>query len=575
MATDYVWKRPNTNSLWFSMAVPKEFQETAGRKLVQRSLGTPDRREASIRAGRLRAELFEQWSASAPAVGASPTIPSLALAAHLMMLDRLEEERRATPRDDASHDAHLAMRGADMRRLARRKIDGDLAQWEGIANRLIERHTLPIAPGTASYNDLVDAVAEASVEALSVFTRRHTGEFDAAPKGKLLREAAEREANLAPAGETLLQLFDQYAEQRLRERAKRADVLKQDRKVIEQFSGFVGPDRNVSTITALEVRDFRNTLRKLPPKWRERREFRNMSMRDAAAKAEGLELPQVAMTTINKYLSTISPLFAWMIEEKYDIVNPCTGLFHQRVKGKNPRPPFSTAQLNQILQSPLFSGYLAAGKEHIPGDARADDWRYWVPLIAMFTGARIGEIAQLNVADFHLHEDGFWWFLIRNDEGTGQSTKSGFDRPAIVHSTLVGLGFVAFLTRQRLRARDDGNTQLFADLKPDTRGQVGAAPSRFWRDYLAAIGLKEGRDGFGSHSFRHTMADRLREEGGLLDDQIEVALGHNQKTVTGGYGQIRQGTVLVPLHNIMESVVFKGVDFTHLIALHGRAAQHV
>jgi hypothetical protein len=177
----------------------------------------------------------------------------------------------------------------------------------------------------------------------------------------LVARVRQREAETAKPGETLLELFDRYAEQRTAEGAKRPDVLKQDRKVIEQFADFVGTKRRVESIAPEDIRAFRDALRKLPTRWRERKEFSGLGMREAAATAEDMGLPRVALTTVNKYLSTISPLFAWLITERYNIVNPCVGLFHQRVKGTNPRPPFSTEQLNTILASPLFVGSSETG----------------------------------------------------------------------------------------------------------------------------------------------------------------------------------------------------------------------
>lgn len=149
---------------------------------------------------------------------------------------------------------------------------------------------------------------------------------------------------------------------------------------------------------------------------------------------------------------------------------------------------------------------------------------------------------------------------IRHDPTRGQFTKSGTSRPAIVHSRLVAIEFLEFVQRQRLKS---GNGRLFPELQVNVRDQIGHAPSVFWRKYLAAIGIKSGRDGYGAHSFRHTMADRLREEASLLDDEVEVALGHNQKTVTSGYGRIRQGTVPV-LSKMVERVRFEGVELGHL-----------
>jgi hypothetical protein len=59
------------------------------------------------------------------------------------------------------------------------------------------------------------------------------------------------------------------------------------------------------------------------------------------------------------------------------------------------------------------------------------------------------------------------------------------------------------------------------------------------------------------------MADQLRLAG-YLDDQIEVALGHNQKTTTSGYGRLKQGTVTM-LGEMFSAIQFHGVEFSSLL----------
>jgi integrase len=278
-------------------------------------------------------------------------------------------------------------------------------------------------------------------------------------------------------------------------------------------------------------------------------------------KGQGLGLKGVTPTTVNKYLSTVSPFLKWCRQNSYIDHDPCDGLFYDLQKLKRRRPPFTVNELNRIIASPLFTGFLKVGKEFETGKEKANDWRYWVPLVCMFTGARVGEIAQLGVEDVK-EQDGIAYLLIRHDEEAGQTTKSGYDRPAAVHPILKAIGFLDFVELQRGRAKADGNRQLFPELRRDDRGQAGKC-SRFWRTYLKRIGLKEGADGLGAHSFRHTMADQLRLTG-YLDDEIEVALGHNQVSVTARYGSIRQGTV-TRLAKMMADVRFEGLRYHHLL----------
>lgn len=535
------------------------------------SMGTTDRRIASDRALAVLDDWKREWAtargetfAALPARQASPrdqvTVPALVLGQHEVLLQRLEEQRRALPGDDAAQDAEMAKRAADLRRLTRRHADGDDATFRAMADRMIAARSLPIVEGSSEYEALVAGLAESAIEALSVHQRRYSGELNAEPRSALIRDERQRQADKAKPGETLLDLFDRYAEQRLAEGRKRDDTLKQDRKVIEQFAMFVGANRAVASIKPEHVREYRDTLRQLPPKWRDRADMRGLSMREAAAKARAADMPRTALTTVNKHLSTISPLFAWLIKERWDLSNPCAGLFHDKVRGKNPRPPLGTDRLNKVLASPLFTGFEADGKEHRPGEVRANNWRYWIPLLCLFTGMRVGEAAQLRTEDVSQHESGAWIIDIQHAPEKGQTTKAGHSRASVAHAKLVELGFIEFVQDRR---KAGGDSRLFPELVANDRDQLGAEPSAFWRDYLTRIGVKAGADGLGAHSFRHELADRLRVEVGLVDDQIAVALGHDQKSTTAGYGAVRQGTVRF-LAPVMAQVRFDGVDFDRL-----------
>ncbi|HVJ03291.1 MAG TPA: DUF6538 domain-containing protein [Sphingomonas sp.] len=559
--------------------VPAEWQQAVGKPEVLRSTGTGDRRTAVQLAPQIVTALYAEWQSKA-GTAPSPALTDPKAVAVRIGFDStfaaMEERRKAWPANDADYAAKLAEREADLRRMMRWLQDGDLSQWEGVADRAIAKRDLPIVKGSAEYEAFVQALAEASIDAVGTFNRKHAGELEAAPRSAIVQEAKAKEATKAKAGETLIELFEAWGAEMLAKgekdgkRGKRPDTVNQDRKVIQQFAAFVGRDRAVDSITPLEVAEYRDTLRKLPPKWMSKRELRDLDMRTAAAKARAEGMTHTAYTTINKHLSTISPLYTWLRKQPRwaGLGNPVDGLFYDDVKGTNPRPPFTTDALNKILGSPLFTGFKADGSEHVPGDVQADDWRRWAPLAAMFTGARIGEIAQLRLGDVRKHR-GVWFVQIRHEAKEGLSTKSGESRFAAVHPSLERIGFLAFHQRRLEAGGGDLNAPLFPELSPNARGQISGTPSRWWRDYLARIGVKdpdvEGGDGFGTHSFRHTLADRFRDEAELLDNQIAVVLGHSTKTQTGKYGELPQGTVT--MHKAwMNAVRFDGVKFDHLIA---------
>lgn len=591
-STDYLWDRRAKGSphFWFSRAVPKRLWEAEGRKVVQFSLGTADKAEARELADIEAKRLNRRWgigvrprggsSARAAPADLARRVPTdvdleeAAVAMHDILIDE-EARRRQLFRgwDREIWDVRVGMLADEVARQGQQTATGDTASVAELADEIVDALEFDIPRDSPQYGKLCELLNITRLSALKASHKHASGDVEAAPDSPLVRRVRERDASKAKPGESIVELFERWAAEALAKGEKRPDTVNEDRKVIKQFAAFVGEDRAVGSVTAIEVCDYRDRLRELPPKWASNKELHGLSMRDAAAKARTLGLAQTAFTTVNKHLSTISPLYTWLAKQPAwaGLVNPCNGLFHNKVKGKNKRPSFNTETLNKILTSPLYTGFLADGKEHLPGNQHADDWRFWIPLIAMFTGARIGEIAQLRVGDVRQEgsEDrgGKVWFIhIRHDEAEGLTTKSGKSRPAALHHILEKIGFIAFHAKRLAEVNGDPRAPLFAGLEPNGRGQISGVPSRWWRNYLAAIGVKNGADGFGAHSFRHTLADRLRQEVELLDNEVGVVLGHSVKTTTSGYGDLSQGTVN-KFKGWMDGVRFDGVKFDHLVVV--------
>lgn len=566
----YLYRRSNSQFWQVRVMVPKEARVALGRSEFTKSLGVTDKAKAEM----LAHSVLAGWKAqianalegiALPVEGYIPSREELEEAAVFIGVDRANE-RAETLIKAKAEQGEKAFDALRERVVERRKAyirmasAGELSQWLIRARRECASRGWALNDDSPELRQFAELICKAAIDGLANMLARVDGAESTFVASPFVHSVKTRKDAKARPGETISDLFERFAQQRYAEGRKRTDTIEQDRKVISQFAEFIGSDRSVRSILPAEVRDWRDTLATTPPNFGKMTKYAGLSLREVSEKAKAGSDRFLSPTTINKYLSTVSPFFGWCVVNGHSDRNPCDGLFYDLAKGKNPRPPFSVAQINAILASPLFTGFAVDGKEHEAGSKKADDWRFWIPLICLFTGARIGEIAQLHKEDVK-QEHGVWFIHIRDDEAKGQRTKSGVSRPAPVHSILQRIGFLEFFERQR--AKLGGTGPLFPELKPNARGHIGAAPSRFWRNYLKAIGIKEGRDGLGAHSFRHTLADQLRLAD-YLDDEIEVALGHNQKTVTSGYGALKQGTVS-RLHTMFEAVKFEGVDFTPLL----------
>ncbi|MGZ2411983.1 integrase [Sphingomonas sp. F9_3S_D5_B_2] len=554
----YLWRKPGARHLWFRMAVPVRFRLVEARKIVQQSLGTADRKIASLRAAELRLGLMRQWDARAlPSAQSSqePAEVDLQRAATDLgytrtdaMLNEWWSAAKDAGADGFGH--YLNHLGQRRRRYLEQRETSEASLWRYVAEQLATENGWTLTDETRER--LGQMVAEALIDRLRVEMEWKNGNFAVEPSSKVVRAGLKARSTGRADGEPIVLLFERYAQQRLAEGRKRADTVAQDRVIVRQFASFVGDHRSARSIVPADIRDWRDTVAALPPAFNSAAAYRDLSLREAAAKARESGARKLSPTTVNKYLSTVSPFFGWCVRNDYADRNPCDGLFYDLVKGRNPRPPFSSVQLTELLQSPLFTGFECDGREHRPGAKQARDWRFWIPLVCLFTGARISEIAQLRCDD--VQADGDTPYLcIRHDAARGQQTKSGKNRIAPLHHKLIELGFLHFVKQRRDEAGCEDEF-LFPNLERNSRDCIGAIPSRFWRDYLRRIGIKANADGLGSHSFRHTVADLLRQAG-YLDDEIEVALGHNQKTVTAGYGMLKQGTVQ-RLTSMIESINF-------------------
>lgn len=565
--------------------VPEEFQHREGRKDIWISLRTSDEALAHRRAIEEVAKVYRRWEGRDEIVAPrQPTLAELESIAirygHDAVLD-YEANRRELLRGRGIKGWRRDRRRAEINRetAAFLATDGDLSIAGEFAEIAVEELGLDL--GEPERSRLAQLINKARVEALTVAAKHAEGELEAESDGPMARRVRSAAALQAKPGETIVELFEIYAEQLLQEQSKQPAGVDQDRMVIGQFAEFVGKERAVASLTFDEIKEFVDALAAVPAGYKKRKAFNGCTIRQAIEKGQREGVRTLSPVTQERYISAVSAFYAWLKKDRGGrrvTSNPFDGLHLdvRKLKRGNTRPPFTADQITAIINSPLFTGFLADGKEHRPGNMRADDWRYWVPLICLFTGARIGEAAQLHVDDI-FQIGGIWCAEFRTDAETGQRTKNEKSRIVALHSKLLKIGLREFVERERERAECDGNRQLFPDLEPGPRGQFGDKPSRWFRSYLDKIGVKarDAADGFGSHSFRHTMADQLRAAGHLDDVFDPLIHGHYNGGTTGLYGRSQQGTPELS-SRLIESVAFvpiakgraveggKPVDFSHL-----------
>lgn len=182
------------------------------------------------------------------------------------------------------------------------------------------------------------------------------------------------------------------------------------------------------------------------------------------------------------------------------------------------RRPWTSDELSTFFNRPLHTAY------ELPQDRKAGaDAAYWIPLLGLYTGARVGELAQLRSIDIE-HDAGVPMLSI-TDEGEGQRVKTTAGiRKVPLHSELIRLGFLDYVAIRRR----DGNVSLWPALPP-RKGKPGGYFSHWFGVYRRSLGFGKYPD---FHCFRHTVRSQLANAG-VAEALIDTLVGHEVAGSTG------------------------------------------
>ena len=331
-----------------------------------------------------------------------------------------------------------------------------------------------------------------------------------------VRASASSNAVAEPpkAGEPLSTVVLAYRDA---QRADGAWTTKTEAEIIaglNQWLRMVG-DQPITRYDTEQHRKYKATLQRLPANLNKLPKYRGCSIDEVLAFGD----PPAALNTVSKQLGRVSALFGWAVPHGYTDKNPALGMkIKNPMRASEERLAFSNSDLKKLFDSDEFT----AAKHREP-------YMFWTPLIALYTGARQNEIAQLHLADF-VSIDGVSVIDI-NDEGAGKRVKTKAARRQIpLHCELIRLGLLDRVAA--LQAK--GETRLFPELQ-QRRDGYGQTVSKWFQRYRKRCGITEPRKVF--HSFRHTVINNLKQAGHSMQ-LIESLVGHEDESITfGRYGK--------------------------------------
>lgn len=264
-------------------------------------------------------------------------------------------------------------------------------------------------------------------------------------------------------------------------------------------------------------------LKRLPPNINKIAKYRGKTIEQILAiKAE----PQ-SENTISGKIGVLSAMFKWAIEDKrrWGIEsNPFAG-YAQADASKKTRRPFTEAELLLLLSHETF-----ARREF------RTTYGYWLIPLALFTGARLGELAQLDLKDF-VTVDGIDCIDINDteaEEAESQATRAkrlktrNAKRLVPIHPELVRLGLLRYVDQMRARRQ----VHLFPELSRERRDGPSHAASNWFQKFRARVGLTEKQTTV-FHSFRHLFITTLLD-GNVSPHMVAPIVGHETELLITG-----------------------------------------
>jgi integrase len=538
------FKHPRTGIFWIRKRVPADLVPVLGRREVTRSLETRDPAEAKRRHMQVLTDIEAQWTnlRAGPRTLSEREAHGLAEA----VFDNWLEAHRDHPSNQALWHPELYRKLWTAPPLPERDPEPGSPGEVPIENIFLqsmrkycfEQADIGLAlhglsPDEANRFTLAKAIAAALQRASLILQRESQGIFAPgealAPSversgGLMVRdsqtplalrsslppvELTDRREKLANGDASLSGLFQGWWKE-AQAAGLKPSTYESYRHTFSSFIAFLGHD-DATRVTKSDVVRFKDHRLTTPS----RRTGRVPS----------------AKTVKDSDLSALKAVFGWAVVNLKLTSNPATGITIRVSKPPRMRSKgFTDAEAKAILKAALDH---RSGQEN-PKTRAA---KRWVPWLCAFTGARVGEVAQLRKEDV-TQRDGHWIIRITPEAGTVKTNEA---REVAVHPQLVELGFPAFV-------QQSSHGPLF--LTPGKRSEV-LGPLRGLKNRLAEFARTVVTDPnvAPNHGWRHRFKT-VGMEAGIPPRILDAIQGQAPRSVADTYGDVTLKTIAAAINQL-------------------------
>jgi integrase len=487
---------------------------------------------------------------------------------------------RARPHDDAISEIRGAYYGEIAAKTRKALAGNRLDEARVITEAMLKKQGVTctdLAPD--DWQRARQAVMRAGIDVAEALQARYTGDFNHEPRDKLLRETltaapadqasptavasappATTEATTAkprpPTAPLLSTVTEPFITDQVTSGAWERQTAAQARATFRLLIDVCG-DLPLRDYTRQDAGRFKEQLQRLPSAYGKASAYRGLSVAQIIVRYDGQATASraapITAKTIKRHFSALSALWTTAAAKGEVDANIFVGFrFGAGKRAVEERDLWETTELATLFASPVWSGCESEARRAGAGSLILRDEKFWLPLIAVFSGMRQEEICQLGLDDVRQAE-GVWFFDLNTRDGRMLKNATAARRVPI-HDELVRLGLLDQVTDLRSR----GQTRLFPQLKPGgADGRLGHAFTKWFTRYRREVGLDRAKLVF--HSFRHT-ATTLMHEADVQTAIIDRVTGH---TTPGETARYTKRTTLRQLQAAINTINI-AIDLSHL-----------
>lgn len=476
-------KHPKTGTYLFRKRVPRHLQQLVGSREIKRSLGTKDPSKAK----RLYLEAAEaverEWALlqAAPVALSHKEIIRLAGVAYRDIVSIHPDN----PGPASVWEHHIRISGEA-------RAQGKLDQWIGpYVDVLLVKEQIKTTPECRQR--IIEETDRAIVQAARQRLKEAQGDYSPDPKA----DRFPQQRSTSVSGATITALFKSWQTAHVADGLSPTTATKR-KPIVKEFIAFLGHN-DASRVTRNDATRWRDHLR------------------------QTRKPPLSAKTVRDTYFAALRAIFSRAVEDATLTANPFIGA---RV-----RLPKRTQERERGLSNAEAKLILAEASASHSNRGRASDHlvlaRRWVPWLCAYTGARVGEIAQLRKQD--VRQDGNIHYIRITPEAGTVKTKQYRDVP--LHPHLIEQGFLLFVAKAPKGPLFYSQSTLKNGKTPWTN--VSGKLSK-WARVSAKIDDPRVQP---NHGWRHRFKT-VGNDAGIGERVLDAICGHAPKTAGASYGDV-------------------------------------